>query len=90
MPALFLICFCENTDKKNTSIKNSIIEDIERIEAQNDFGKEDMNTAETSNINDIPVSTVALADFPFFSFPKNVKSVNKPTEREFDILSPTG
>lgn len=38
------------------------------------------------HIDDIPISTVDIGVFPYFSYPKGMKSMNKPIEREYDVI----
>jgi len=48
------------------------------VEADKEEGKE-------FTIEDIPVTTADVGDFPFFTLPEGLRSLNKPFEKKFDV-----
>ena len=46
---------------------------------------QDANTPTAFNIEEIPFTTANIGDFPFFTLPEGLKSMNKPFERKFDV-----
>lgn len=46
---------------------------------------EQQNTTEVFNIEDIPLSTQDIGEFPFINLPQGLRPLNKPFERKFDI-----
>lgn len=75
----FLLSCNNNTRKtdEGTSTQDSIVREeiTETSQASSSF-----------DINGIPVSDKEVGDFPFFSFPKGMKSQNRPIERDYDII----
>src|SRR5690606_25237860 len=75
----FLLSCNNNTRKtdEGTSTQDSIVREeiTETPQASSSF-----------DINGIPVSDKEVGDFPFFSFPKGMKSQNRPIERDYDII----
>jgi OOP family OmpA-OmpF porin len=41
--------------------------------------------SDTFNVENIPVSTADIGDFPYFTLPEGLKSMNKPFEKKFDV-----
>lgn len=87
--SLLMITSCKNDKRQNTESFESP-ETTEEIipEAIAEERQEEENSIVSNafNIENITVSETDLGDFPFFSFPKGMKSMNKPIERDYDII----
>lgn len=73
LSAMSLACSSSSKDQENAETP------VESPQVANE-GK-----SETFNVEDIPVSSADLGDFPFFSLPEGLKSMNKPFEKKFDV-----
>ncbi|TGN28002.1 OmpA family protein [Empedobacter tilapiae] len=69
---------CKQTTKED---KNSI--EIIEVDSSKDSITNESKTK--FNIENIPYSNADLGDFPFFTLPKGLKSLNKPLQKNFDI-----
>lgn len=71
----------------NQSIKqqdSSTDDTVTNAEANKSTTKEAINSNDF-NIEDMAFSTADIGDFPFFTLPEELKSMNKPIERKFDV-----
>lgn len=62
----------EETQNKNTTIENS-------------ENNSEIASNATFDINNIPVTTQDVGEFPFFTLPQGLKEMGKPLEKKYDI-----
>lgn len=76
-----LIVACNQSAKKQDNGADSTATNVESHEAK---GQENKISTDF-NIEDIPFSTADIGDFPFFTLPEGLQSMNKPFEKKFDV-----
>lgn len=76
----FLVLSCNQKVKQDVN---------EQKQSEQTNGEEtiegDSATITNLNIADIPYSNADLGAFPFFTLPKNLKELNKPLQKDFDV-----
>lgn len=77
-----LIISCNKSSKENPTTETS----REQTEKNSTKILDEKPSQTVFNIENIPFSMVDLGAFPYFSFPKGLKSQNKTIEREYDII----
>ena len=80
MLGLLLACTKKNKDTEEVSIPENPVEQTQ--ESSDNSGKQEVGVL---NIEDIPVSTADIGDFPFFTLPEGLRLLNKPFEKKFDV-----
>lgn len=70
---------CKNEQKKENNQDTSSIESVS--DNTSPVPQQPKQVQDT-----IPISTTELGDFPFFSFPDGLISMNRPIQRNFDML----
>lgn len=71
---------------KQTAEQSENVVDSETIHVDSTENNAQENNIVTDfNIENIPVSTADIGDFPFFTLPEGLKSMNKPFEQKFDV-----
>src|SRR5690606_16681836 len=70
----------------NSSTKQQeVTQEAERTVQAADVQGEYSNDKAAFNIEDIPFASGDIGDFPFFTLPEGLKSMNKPLEKKFDV-----
>ena len=80
MLGLLLACTKKNKDTEEVSIPENPVE--QTLESSDNTGKQEVGVL---NVEDIPVSTADIGDFPFFTLPEGLRLLNKPFEKKFDV-----
>ncbi|WP_410877699.1 OmpA family protein [Myroides sp. DW712] len=80
MLGLLLACSKKNKDTEEVSVPENPVE-----QTQESLANAEKQEVEVLNIEDIPVSTADIGDFPFFTLPAGLQSLNKPFEKKFDV-----
>lgn len=83
--SLFMITSCGN-EKKQSPETSENTEEIIDEQPIDERKEENAVSSNAFNIENIPVSDADLGDFPYFSFPKGMKSQNRPIQRDYDII----
>lgn len=80
--AAAMIISCNQTPRENQD------KEVSETVAEQSSDTEQETTVPSSgfHIEDIPVSNADIGIFPYFSYPKGLKSMNRPIEREYDII----
>lgn len=72
---------CQQAPKESQNMENNATIDS----SLNQLSKERGSASANFNINEIPISSADLGDFPFINLPLDLKEMNKPLIRPFDI-----
>lgn len=76
-----LVVSCNQASKQQESTEHTLETPVELEEVK----EEDTKFTSNFNIEDIPFSTADIGDFPFFTLPEGLQSMNKPFEKKFDV-----
>ena len=79
---LFVVTAMVTSCTKTTTTETTIV--VKDTISQEEIGDE-VKTDEAFSIENIPVTTADIGDFPFFNLPKGLKSQNKPFQKNFDV-----
>lgn len=73
--SIMISCAKKDEKKTDNSISDSVVQTIN-----------DPVSSENFSIESLPVSSVDLGDFPFFTAPKDAKYINNVTPKDFDFI----
>lgn len=80
--AAILFSACNNSNEKSNENQDSVV--ISGTETVNSTNTDTVKT--TFNLDDIPVSTAELGEFPFFTTIEGTQFINNPKVKSFDFL----
>lgn len=73
---LFITFSCSKNEQSNSTTEEIV---------QNEMNENEANNS-NFDINTIEYTTAEIGDFPFFTLPENVVEMNKPLQRDFDVI----